>query len=501
MYYFLALFDLQNASKGKKMSDNILKIENDYSYFLSKDQKVKNELWSRLRFRDKNYFHNRAYKLKKWDGFIEFFNKETGKFLTGLLPEVCAVLKHFDAGYSVQDGRERTNFAFDKINENFLNQWLPEKNLHGDPMKPVTLHDYQVDLINQVIKHRRGIIFAPTSAGKSMVMLGILKTLLPNTPTLVLQNRVSLAQQNFDEFSNWKIPNVGSLWGGNNKPDLITVASVQSIAKIEKFLPKVKVLIVDEIHDMMSDLPKKVYKRLKNADVRVAVSATPFKFGGKDNVQKFSVRGFFGPILKVKSTEEGILTTAELQNRGILAKSKCFFYPIDEPQIPYDIYLDAVTRGIAENYHFHNVVTRLAKKQKGRTLILVDRIAHGDILHQMLPNSLWVQGKDNQETRKKVIKELQKSEEDLVAIATQQIFNTGINVFCHTIINAAGGQAEHQIIQRMGRGLRVAQDKKELLYFDFVFKINDYLHEHSKKRIEIMKKEGHEVTIKNEIDF
>lgn len=483
------------------MSRNILKIENDYSYLLSYNHSLRHELWSRLRFRDKNYFHNRAYKLKKWDGFVDFFNKDTGKFLTGLLPEVCAVLKRFSVEYEVDDQRQKTEFAFSGINENFLNQWLPEKNLHGEPMKPVTLHDYQVDLINQVTKHRRGIIFAPTSAGKSMVMLGILKTLPPKTPTLVLQNRVSLAQQNFDEFSNWNIPDVGSLWGGNNKPNIVTVASVQSISKIEKLLPQIKVLIVDEIHDMMSDLPKKVYKRLKNADVRIAVSATPFKFGGTDSVQKFSVRGFFGPILKVKSTDEGILTTSELQNRGILAKSKCFFYPIKEPQIPYDIYIDAVTRGIAENYFFHEIVTRLAKKQKGRTLILVDRIAHGDTLHSMLPNSLWVQGKDNQETRKKVIKELQKSEDDLIAIATQQIFNTGINVFCHTIINAAGGQAEHQIIQRMGRGLRVAQDKKELIYYDFIFDINDYLRDHSKKRIEIMKKEGHEVTIKEQVDF
>lgn len=487
--------------QGFVMTGNILKLENDYSYFWSQNQKIKQELWSRLRFRDKNYFHNRAYKMKKWDGFIDFFNKDTGKFLTGLLPEVCAVLKYFSVEYQVEDQRNKTEFSFEQVDQNFLNQWLPEKNLHGEPMQPVTLHDYQADLINQVIKHRRGIIFAPTSAGKSMVMLGILKTLPPNTPTLVLQNRVSLAQQNFDEFSNWKIPNVGSLWGGNNNPNTITVASVQSIAKIEKLLPKVKVLIVDEIHDMMSDLPKKVYKRLKNADVRVAVSATPFKFGGKDNVQKFSVRGFFGPVLKVKSTEEGVLTTTELQNRGILAKSKCFFYPVNEPKIPYDIYLDAVTRGIAENYFFHDIVAKLAKKQKGRTLILVDRIAHGDILQKMIPNSLWVQGKDNQDTRKKVIKELQKSEEDLIAIATQQIFNTGINVFCHTIINAAGGQAEHQIIQRMGRGLRVAKDKKELVYYDFIFNINDYLLDHSKKRIEIMKKEGHEVVIKKEVDF
>jgi superfamily II DNA or RNA helicase len=463
---------------------NVLKISNDFSYFLSSNEEIRQELWDRLRFREKNYFHNRAYKMRKWDGYIEFFDKNTGKFLTGLLPEVSAFLRHKNVEYTVEDLRQLTEFNVKEVNESFLNE--------GET--PVELRDYQVELINQVIKHRRGIIFAPTSAGKSLIMIGIIKTLKPDTPVLVLQNRLSLAQQNYDELVRLKFPNVGNVWGGSVKPNIITVASVQSVAKIEKLLPKIKVLIVDEIHDMMSRLPKAVYRRLKAADVRVAVSATPFKFGGKDNVQKFSVRGYFGPIFKVKSAAEGILTTSELQSRGILSSSKCIFYPIREPQIPHDIYIDAVTRGIAENFHFHKIVSGLAKRQKGRTLILVDRIAHGDVLNNLIPNSLWIQGKDDADTRKSVIKELQKSEQ-CIAIATQQIFNTGINVYIHNLINAAGGQADHQIIQRMGRGLRTADDKEILNYYDFLFEINEYLEKHSRKRIKILKQQGHEVSV------
>ena len=66
------------------------------------------------------------------------------------------------------------------------------------------------------------------------------------------------------------------------------------------------------------------------------------------------------------------------------------------------------------------------------------------------------------------------------------------------MIIAAGGQADHQIIQRMGRGLRVSSDKEDLKYFDFIFDINPYLLEHSKKRIKILKDQGHiikEVTL------
>ena len=69
------------------------------------------------------------------------------------------------------------------------------------------------------------------------------------------------------------------------------------------------------------------------------------------------------------------------------------------------------------------------------------------------------------------------------------------------MINAMGGKADHDIIQRMGRGLRRAEDKNGLQFFDFVFNINEYLLDHSLHRIKVLKGEGHEVQVRDEIDF
>jgi superfamily II DNA or RNA helicase len=328
----------------------------------------------------------------------------------------------------------------------------------------------------------------------SLTMLSVLKCLPSGTKTLVLQNRKTLAIQNYEEYTKWGLHNVGRIWGGVDEPNDITVSTVQSISKAEDLLPQVEVLLVDEIHDMMSAAPKAVYRMLKNCSVRIAVSATPFKFGETDKIQKYFVKGFFGPPFKIKSTESGVVTTKDLQERGRLSKSKCLFYKIKEPDLEYEIYQDAVTRGIVENGVLHQKVVSILTELKGRTLILVDRLAHGDVLQAMLPHALWVRGQDNDETRKQVIDQLQKKEECL-AIATQGIFNTGINVFVHNLINAAGGQADHQIIQRMGRGLRTAKDKESLLYIDFLFENNPYLHKHSVKRIKILKKQGHDVEL------
>jgi superfamily II DNA or RNA helicase len=463
-------------------------LNNDISVLSTDNGILLQFLFDHLRFRDRSYFHNARYRQRLWDGFTNFFNKQNGKFLTGLLPEVFAACRHHNEEIKFLDNRTKKDFAIQTIDPNFMNQWLPQG------MQPVTLEDYQVELANQAIKNKRGIIFAPTSAGKSLIMLSILKSLPTDSKVLILQNRKTLAVQNYEEYVKWGLPNVGRIWQGFNEPNNFTVATVQSIEKAKNILSEIEVLLVDEIHDMMSAAPKAVYRLLKNCSVRIAVSATPFKHGEKDKIQKYYVKGFFGPLFKIQSTESGLITTKELQERGRLSQSKCTFYKIKKPSLDYEIYIDAVTKGLVENDHFHKKVCELTTSLKGRTLILVERLAHGDILQKMLPNSLWVQGKDDDETRKFVIEKLQKSKQ-CIAIATQGIFNTGINVFCHNLINAAGGQADHLIIQRMGRGLRTAKDKDGLNYIDFVFEINPYLHKHSLKRIKILKQQGHEITI------
>lgn len=470
-------------------------VNNDYSFLQSSDEALKDKIFKIFRFRKRNYWHSRLYKSKLWDGYTNFFEIKTGKFLTGILPEIELVLKHLNQEYEIVDLREDLKFDHEEINHTFLNQWLPEG------MSPVTLMDYQVEFINHVIKYKRGIIKSPTGSGKTFVLLGAMKALPPGTPILFLANRKTLVNQNYEEMVNWGFENVGILHGTKKKPNTITCATVQSLKHIEDQLTNFKALFVDEIHMMTSSQAIRAYKKLKGCRVRVGLSATPFKFGEKDKVQKYTCRGFFGPVFKTKTSESGVLATNILQKRGRLSKSRCFFYPIEQPELPYHLYLDAVTDGIAESWHFHKIIKRLTDALQGRTLILVERIAHGDMLNSLIPGSLWVRGEDNDETRKYVIEKLKVSKDKVVAIATQGIFNVGVNVFVNQLINAAGGKAEHDIIQRMGRGLRTAEDKDILNYYDFIFKINPYLYKHSLQRIKILEKENHEVIIKEAIDF
>jgi len=467
----------------------VIKVENDYSWLITDREDIRLKLWKALRFREKDYVFRSAYRMKLWDGYKDFFSKDAGRFLTGLLPEITAALKHWGVPYEVQDHRTPHSFIADQVDHDWL----------GGGIK---LYDYQVDYINQALKLKRGLVCSVTGSGKTFVMIGILKALAPGTPTLVLCNKTDLVDQNYEEISKFGFKSVGRIYGDAKEPDNdIICATWHSAPHFKHLLSKFKCIIVDEIHEMMAPKVKEIYRRLHQCSIRIGLSATPFTFGGDDEIQKYATKGFFGPPFYVKSVEGGRPTTKRLQERNILSTAEFTFFTVGEPHLPYEPYQDAVEKGIATNRHLHDIVSQLALMLKGRTVIMVQHIAHGDMLKQMLPDAAWVSGKDNRKTRKYIIDRLRTDKENVIAIATTGIFNTGINVFIHNLINAAGGKADHAIIQRLGRGLRPADDKEILRYFDFYFTNNPYLEKHSIKRIKVLEKEGHKITIKDKFDF
>ncbi len=101
-------------------------VKHDISQVVTADTTIKDMLCTCLKFRERNYFHNRLYKQKIWDGFTSFFNKDSGKFLTGLLPEILMALKLKNIDYEIDDLRDKFDFTIKEIDENFLNQWLTE---------------------------------------------------------------------------------------------------------------------------------------------------------------------------------------------------------------------------------------------------------------------------------------------------------------------------------------------------------------------------------------
>jgi hypothetical protein len=130
------------------MSGCVINIQNCYSWLITDNEEIKTALWRSLRFRDRNYFHNRAFRAKIWDGFVEFLKKESGRFLTGLLPEVEAALKHLRVDYKLVDERTQVGFLYDKVDEKFLDKWVHLTSADTQE-RWEGLRDYQADLANQ----------------------------------------------------------------------------------------------------------------------------------------------------------------------------------------------------------------------------------------------------------------------------------------------------------------------------------------------------------------
>ena len=472
----------------------VVQVTNLHGRLLSTDEELLNIIHKSLRFRPPNFWHNAAYKRKKWDGWKEFFDLKSGRFLAGLLPEVLTALITLKKPYTLVDERTKINWKHPVIDDQFLNNYLP-------PGKdPITLHDFQPELANLCFKHNRGIVQAPTGAGKTFILISLLKSLPPKTPTLFLTKNAQLVHQNWQEMNDWGVENLGRWYDKYKEPNYVICATAHqdTLESLAPLLPKFKVLLVDEVHDCVSDVPLKAYRKMSNTTARVGFSATPFKWDKKkvNNVHKYTVKGHFGAVFE---PDGGLLTTKKLQDRGILSSSDCFIYKVRYPDLAYEPYQEAVRLGIEQNFQFHNMVKKISDKCPGRTLIVVERIAQGQYLEQLIPGSKFIQGEDSLKVREPIIDALKKGDRS-IAIVMKQIITAGINVKIHDLINASGGEGAHNVIQLMGRGLRTANDKSELRYHDFLFLMNDYLKGHSEWRIEVLKKEGHNVKILESID-
>jgi len=119
----------------------------------------------------------------------------------------------------------------------------------------------------------------------------------------------------------------------------------------------------------------------------------------------------------------------------------------------------------------NSLISKLINKLETNTLILVDRIAHGEHLLEYLKQRTnkqiyFVRGSVEVEEREN-IKQVMEQQSNVVCIAISKIFSTGISIKnLHNIIFAAIGKARIKIIQSIGRSLRLHHTKEMATIFD-----------------------------------
>lgn len=371
---------------------------------------------------------------------------------------------------------------------------------------------YQEDVVLRGLKYGRGIILSATGSGKSFITASLVQQFYnartsQNFKCLIIVPGLSLVRQLTKDFEEYGVKFTHTQWSKDEELKDANVVIVNSELMCSRFddnpwITDVDLLVVDECHKAKA--ATKVSKLVTKIN-------TVHKFGltgtlPDDKYNQWKIKGIFGPVFFEKNSkelrDEGFLTEASIM-RLELQYSDTPEYVEITPYIPATEDTDEILAGPkTENYNIelnfiytherrNEILKNLVCKLDGNTLILVNHIAHGEILENVLRgigDVVFIQGSVEVDDRVEVVNRME-SGSDVICVAMASIFSTGINIKnLHNIIFASGGKSFIRIVQGIGRGLRLHDSKDKLTIIDMCDQLK-YGADHATKRLEIYNKE------------
>lgn len=406
-------------------------------------------------------------------------DKLSGRFPVGLLQRVQDYCNEFSIPLNITY----------PINEQRLE-------ITPSPALPFKLRLYQEEAVSQALFIKRGVIVAPTGSGKTFIMAAISTyfpgyniTFVVHTKTLLLQTIKEL--QMF--FPGEDIGQIGE--GRRDYHTRISVAMIQTVHRdLKSQIPekyknafvwaqKLGVVFVDECHHI-NNLNGSYANFLSKtmAPGRFGVTATlPTSEEGQ-----LALEGYIGRVIYEVKLDD-------LIQEGTLAVPRLKIMKSPEYPELKDIraYRQAYETGIVMNRSRNRLILHEAERlvrDERSVLIIVTRREHGEQLiglaDKMFPDlsMIYIHGDTDGEAREMVRGAFNKKQFDVV-IATV-IWKEGVDIpTLGAIINAAGGKSEIATIQTLGRGLRTAPGKDEIMFLDFFDNTNFHLINHFGERL------------------
>ena len=357
----------------------------------------------------------------------------------------------------------------------------------------LTPRDYQNESATEALQKGNGVIVLPTSAGKTLVIALIASTILKEKDynVLVLVPDIQLVQQTYQDFLDYGVSEeLVSKWTGNYEfqPTKIVVANNQillSEKQDKEVLERFQVVVCDECHKMAS--AQKISKLVKSLKCKHM-----FGFTGSLPENKFdvwSINRIFGSVIYHKKS-------IELRQDKYISKVRVVALELNYKDVPQFTKpsMSEPTAGYEEettwlhtNEYRNSVIAKLINKLDTNTLILVDRIVHGEHLLEYLKTKTdkqiyFIQGSVEVEEREKM-RALMEETSGVVCIAISKIFSTGISIKnLHNIVFASIGKARIKIIQSIGRSLRLHHTKQMATIFDIADVCLNYGYKHFEER-------------------
>lgn len=449
-------------------------------------KEVKQEVQRVLTYRVAGCEHMAAFRSGNWDGRSTFFEYGTGRFPRGFVTLVFHALTK--AGYRVQ----------------IVKKPLPAPR---GPENPVVdsfgfdpRYDYQMQVVDKLLKHGQIIAQVATGGGKSRIAK--LCTARIDRPTLFLTTRGVLMYQMAESFESLG-KRVAILGDGSLKvSNEVTCGMVQTImswlkepekgdcrqaARREKMievLSRFEFVILEEAHEASGNSYFDILRHCKNAHYRLALTATPFM--KEDEEANMRLAASSGPVA-IRVSEKMLI------DRGILAKP--YFKFVELPECPPKLFRStpwqrAYEVGVVnhDTRNKHIIAESMRGARYGLSvMVLVQRKEHGNKLCAKMKSvglrAVFIFGEDDQDARKRAFRDLKEKRID-VLIGTS-ILDVGVDApAVGMVILAGGGKAEVALRQRIGRGLREKRDGLPNVAFivDFADGHNGHLKTHYKQR-------------------
>lgn len=443
-----------------------------------------------------NYFFNPRYKLGQWDGKTHFFS-DRGKTYVYLLDDLLPRIVKLGYKIVIEDLRTTSPVSPEQIDEASYSHII-----HAETGEPTMMRDYQVNGVNELIKNGYGILKACTGAGKTLICTALCDAYGKlGIKTITIVPNQDLIRNTKKDYIAYGL-DVGEYSGTSKDIDHQHVVSTwQALKNNPKMMEEFQMILVDECHGAKGKVLQNILvSHSSNILYRFGVTGTL----PKDENDLMLVHVALGPV---RATVEAV----ELQDRGVLAQMQINVLQLEEDLLDeynkfcredfpgskpptYTQFKDGYFPDFTSEKSFlHRNDLRiewiasyiLAKqdKKKGNVLCLVDSIALGRQLAELIPGSIFVNGVDvKKSSKRQEIYDLFRTRDDLVVFATVHIAGTGLNIpRINHLMFVDIGKSFIRIIQGIGRGLRIAHDKDSVEVDDICSDLK-YSKRHLKQR-------------------
>ena len=478
-------------SKWVRDSVYLVKVNETYLKVVS-EPSVLQELSEHLTFMVPGAKFMPAYKNKFWDGKVRLLNSLTGLTYTGLVKEISEFCS--SRNYDVKlDDELKYQVAFDNI-DNVIERFKITK-------QP---RDYQLEAFKIAVENERGVFLSPTASGKSLIiyLLSRYYNKLVQQKVLIIVPTVSLVMQMKKDFEDYqgKALDIHCITAGVDKvsDSPIVISTWQSIYKMPKnWFAQFGCVIGDEVHLFKAASLKSIMEKMEFTRYRFGFTGT--LDGSLTN--KITLEGLFGPVKQVT-------TTSELMEQNHVAnlKIKAIILQYDSDsrllvnKYSYQDEVDFIVRNEKRNKFIRNLSLNLT----GNTLVLFQYVEkHGRVLFDMMRDKddkrkiFFVHGGVDGEDREQ-IRSIVETEPNAIIVASYGTFSTGINIRnLHNVVLASPSKSRIRILQSIGRGLRIGDDKDEMTLYDIADDLKhksriNFTLQHFMERINIYNSEGFE---------